>query len=314
MVIPMLKGMIRAAVLFSAVAVSGVMAQSGPTNDADVASTLRALNQSFIASYHAQNKMVRSALPPIIVIRSDSISLLNQDKTTIYAFSSQIQEVKSALHATLGFQGLMRVAAVNPSPQIWADLMQFDQQLSELRPLLQQSRADQATRDETHAAVDIMQAAVQKALAQRSVSDKSVREALGQARPHLMKAVEQIGQVSIAQMMDVLRAVEQSMSASQWSEVIVVVPGPATARVDNLAIASAIEILGQSALGRRIFYSEGVYDDKAIEAYVLMLKRDQGLSDMLFDDPYRMWRDVFADVSRQYVEGDYVVPLAQEPK
>ena len=269
------------------------------------------LNQSFLSLYHLQNPLVVDELPLIVVIRSESMSAIEPDLTTTYTLAPQIREIKSALHAALGFQGLMTVAATSPSQAVWTKVLSFDADLTRLKGLVGSASADAVIRLATLAAIRELQATTRNALAQKQVSEQEVVAALQTARPHLMLAVEKIGQLSFAQMTATLRAIEEKVPRGVWDKAVVVVPGPATARIDNLAVMAAIAVLGEDQLGRRIFYSEGVYDDQGIIAFVQMLKRDQTFSDMLFGDPYRMWRDVFADTSRKHINRNYFTSLAQ---
>lgn len=272
----------------------------------------RDLNQSFLSLYHMQNPMIDAELPLIVVIRSETMSAIEPTLTTTYTLASEIEEIKSALHATLAYQGLMTVAAQTPSDTVWVDVAKFDANLSELEKLVTGSSADAITRSATLAALREFRSGTAKVLAQRHVTQEQTIAVLHAARPHVMQAVAKIGDSSLEQMTAVLRAIREKVSPEVWDKVVVVVPGPATARVDNLAVMAAMLVLGEDQLGHRIFYSEGVYDDTGIKAFVQMLMRDKQFSGMLFENPYRMWRDLFADTSRKYIDRDYFASPAQQ--
>jgi hypothetical protein len=90
-----------------------------------------------------------------------------------------------------------------------------------------------------------------------------------------------------------------------------VIPGPITARLNNLNVAVTASVMGRNLIGERIFYSENIYDEQGMIAFVEMLMRDKKLSTVLFDNPYRMWRDLLADASADYVDQDFVTALAK---
>ena len=58
--------------------------------------------------------------------------------------------------------------------------------------------------------------------------------------------------------------------------------------------------MDRDLLGKRIFYSENIYDQASIISFIEMLMRNKKLSIMLFDDPYRMWRDFLADTTSNF--------------
>jgi hypothetical protein len=126
-----------------------------------------------------------------------------------------------------------------------------------------------------------------------------------------MSVVNEIGQSSADAMIAALKAIEEKVTPAIWEKVIVVVPGPATARINNVGLAAASAVLGASALGKQIFYSEAIYDDVGILRYVQMLIRDKKFSTLMFNQPYRMWRDLFSDTSIKYLVEDTDAPLNQ---
>lgn len=289
------------------------LAQQAHTQSAQLLHSFNQLNQTFLSLYHTQDPLIEARIPLIIVVRSESMTAIEPDRTTTYQLASEITEIKSALHATLGFQGIMTMAANQPSDSVWAQVGHLREALAAVEPLLAKSTVPQATRDAVQRTIRQMQDLVEQALNRQTVTHLQVAGVLSDIRPTIKRLIGQMGHTSIAQMTNVFRSIQEKVPQAVWDQAIVVVPGPATARIDNLAVASAIQVFGLEQLGRRIFYSEGIFSDDAIRSYVKLLMRDKQLSNMLFEDPYRMWRDLFADVSRQYVPEDYFTPLAQDP-
>lgn len=292
---------------------SSLLAQQVGSPRDQVPRSFSQLNQSFLSLYHAQDPLLEPRLPLIIVVRSESMSAIEPARTSTYPLAPEISEIKSALHATLGFQGIMTLAAHQPSDLVWGRVGQLRDDLVALETLLPRSAAPSTVREAVQINVRTMLQLAEKALTERAIDHAQVVAVLTDLRPAIWRTVDQLGHVAMAQMKAVFGSIRDRVSPSVWDQAIVVVPGPATARIDNLAVAAAVQALGPEQLGRRIFYSEGIYSDEAIRLYAKMLMRDQQLSSMLFDDPYRMWRDLFANVSRQYVNEAYFTPLAQRP-
>lgn len=58
--------------------------------------------------------------------------------------------------------------------------------------------------------------------------------------------------------------------------------------------------MDRDLLGKRIFYPENIYDEAGIISFIEMLMRNKKLAIMLFDDPYRMWRDFLVDTTSNF--------------
>lgn len=78
---------------------------------------------------------------------------------------------------------------------------------------------------------------------------------------------------------------------------------------DNLETAATASSLGVDKLGRRIFYSENIFDVDGALAYLRTLVGDQALSEDAFGRPQRMWEDLFAPVSRELINTDFYTEL-----
>jgi hypothetical protein len=134
---------------------------------------------------------------------------------------------------------------------------------------------------------------------------------LAKVGPNIVTVVKEMGQESAETLKAILVLIQSKTSKEVWDQTIAVIPGPITARLNNLNVAVTASVMGRELMGKRIFYSENFYDEPGIRSYVAMLMRDKRLSIMLFDDPYRMWRDLFADTSETIIEKDFFVPLAK---
>ena len=67
--------------------------------------------------------------------------------------------------------------------------------------------------------------------------------------------------------------------------------------------------MGKELLGERIFYAENINSVEGALGFLQTLVGDSQLSEAVFKDPTRMWRDLFAPVSRQYVSEDFYTEL-----
>lgn len=311
----MLSQLIRNTLVSSALLLSwaptAAWSQSVAIEPTLMATKLANLNQAFLSFYRSQTPSVSADLPLIIIIHNDGVTAIEPNQKTRYAFSPSINEIKSALHAVLGYQGLMSELAMPNSAIEWSEADRFLSSLIKLKNLIPDTQASASTRKDTMALISQLEQATRTAITRQKVDSQDIVTTLSTVKPLLITIVNEIGQTSVQAMIAALRAIEERVSPQTWEKVVIVVPGPATARMDNLGLAAAAEVLGESALGKQIFYSEAIYDDKSVIAYVQLLMRDKRFSTLMFDQPYRMWRDLFADTSKVYLDKDTLAPLAR---
>jgi len=311
----MLSQLIRNTLLSSALLLSWVptvaLSQPTATEQPLVGTNLVDLNQAFLSFYRAQTPSVIAQLPLIVVIRSDGVTAIEPNQKTHYDFSPGIMEIKSALHAVLGYQGVMTELAMPHSAIEWSEANRYLSSLIQLKTLIPDTQASPSAKQGTMAVISQLEQATRTAITRQTVEQQDVATTLAAVEPAVMAVLDEIGELSVQAMIATLQAIQEKVSVQTWEKVVIVVPGPATARMNNLGLAAAADVLGEEALGERIFYSEAIYDDTGIQAYVQLLMRDKRFSTLMFDQPHRMWRDVFADTSRQYLDQDTQASLAR---
>lgn len=286
-------------------------AQPSGTATATVSAKLADLNTGFITLYRAQNASVLAQLPLIVIINYDGVTAIEPTKRTQYAFSPGYYEIKAVLHAVLAYQGLMNELTDPNSTLTWRDADRFSSSLVELTSLIPKTQASAAAQQGATTVISKLQQATRAALTQQKVTTQDIAFTLSSVESEVMAVNNEIGQLTINAMIATLKAIEEKATPSIWEKVIIVVPGPATARVNNLGLAAAATVLGKSALGKQIFYSEAIYDDEGILRYVQMLMRDKHFSTLMFDQPYRMWRDVLSETSEKYLSENTGALLAR---
>ena len=85
--------------------------------------------------------------------------------------------------------------------------------------------------------------------------------------------------------------------------------GAQTPRVENAAVQYFARLFGEtSGEGRRVVYAEGLWDEEKALNLLGTLRLDGKLSVAVFNDPFRMYRDILADVARAAVDDILAVP------
>lgn len=286
-------------------------AQTHSIAPATVSAKLADLNTDFITLYRAQNAAVLAQLPLIVIVNYDGVIAIERTQKTQYAFSPGHYEIKAALHATLAYQGLMNELAGPNSTLTWRDAERFSSSLTELMSLIEEIQASATAQRGTTAVIAKLQQATRAAITQQKVTLRDIAATLSSVEPDVTAVNNEIGQSLINAMMATLEAIKEKVTPAIWEKVIVVVPGPATARANNLGVAAAAAVLGEAALGKQIFYSESTYDEEGILRFVQTLMRDKHFSTLMFNQPYRLWRDALSDTAEKYLNDNTGAPLAR---
>jgi len=279
---------------------------------AAVDDSLATLNREFRGWYADRRAEVLADQPLALVVSNSGVVAVRGDDSTAYSVDlTGYNQVKALTHGLLGYQGLMRVTAASGADANWTDVETFLGQLQQARALIAQTVLPSAERARARSAYDTLIRSVEGALAARSITVRQLRETLRTARPGIMPAVVWIGRHHAKDMEAALLSVRRDATDREWASVVAVVTGPMTARRDNLETAVAAKVLGPELLGSRIFYSENLFSVPQAMSYLGTVLGDSQFSVDTFDSPTRMWRDLFAPVSKEMVPRDFYTALAQ---
>lgn len=280
--------------------------------DSDVDKELAVLNTDFEVWYDARRAEVMADQPLILVVSAGGVVAVRDDDSTTYPVDlTAYNQVKSLLHGLLGFQGIMRTTASAGAAADWANVKEFLGQLEQARALIPDTSMPSADKAQVGAAYDLLIATTKTALRDRTITAKTVRATLRDARPDVMPTVKWIGQRHARDLEAALLAAKADATTAEWRAVVAVVTGSMTPRRDNLETAVVAHLLGPELLGSRIFYSENLFGTSQALAYLGTVLGDSQFSVDMFESPTRMWRDLFAPVSHRWVDRDFYTALAR---
>ena len=279
---------------------------------AAVDDSLATLNLEFRGWYADRRAQVLADQPLALVVSNAGVVAVRGDDSTTYAVDlTGYNQVKALMHGLLGYQGLMRTTAAAGAGADWANVEAFLGQLEQARALIGQTVLTGADRARVRGAYDELIRSVEGALATRSITVREVRQTLRTARPGMIPAVVWIGRRHAKDMEGALLSARRDATAREWASVVAVVTGPMTPRRDNLETAVTAKVLGPELLGSRIFYSENLFSVAQAMSYLGTVLGDSEFSVDTFDSPTRMWRDLFAPVSKEWVPRDFYTALAR---
>jgi hypothetical protein len=93
------------------------------------------------------------------------------------------------------------------------------------------------------------------------------------------------------------------MTAEEWGSLTVIVQGGQTPRAENAVVQYFARLFGETAgEGRRVVYAEGMWDEDKALNLLGTLRLDGRLSVAVFNDPFRLYRDLLADAARPVID------------
>lgn len=291
----------------SVVATSVPVVASGSVDD-----SLAVLNTEFEGWYDARREEVMADQPLILVVSGGGVVAVRGDDSTTYPVDlTAYQQVKALMHGLLGFQGIMRTTAAARGAANWSDVADFLGQLRQTRALVPDTMLPASGKARVTSAYNTLISVTKSALDSRSMTVKTVRTTLREARPLMMPEVKWIGRQHARDVEAALLDAKADATKAEWQSVVAVATGPMTPRRDNLETAVVAHVLGKDLLGTRIFYSENLFSTSQALSYLNTVLGDSQFSVDMFASSTRMWRDLFAPVSHEWVRGDFYTALAR---
>ena len=291
----------------ASVAVSASVIPRGPVDD-----SLAILNTDFRGWYEARRAEVMADQPLILVVSGGGVVAVRGDESTTYPVDlTAYNQVKALMHGLLGFQGIMRTTAAARSAANWSDVAEFLDQLRQARALISQTALPPSGKARATSAYDTLIAVTREALDERTITVKTLRTTLREVRSRMIPEVKWIGRRHARDVEAALLSAKASATKAEWASVVAVVTGPMTPRRDNLETAVVAHVLGEELLGSRIFYSENLFTTPQALSYLGTVLGDSQFGVDMFDSSTRMWRDLFAPVSHEWVQGDFYTALAR---
>jgi len=133
--------------------------------------------------------------------------------------------------------------------------------------------------------------------------------ALKRVGPQLEQITKAVGHASFSALTRGFEALRDESEPDHWRACFVGVCGPGQGRRDNIEISAAMSVMGREALGVRLLYLENAHtipDGLKVLAAAIV---EKDLGQAVFDDPYRMWRDLLAETAVEHAGGSFFPQL-----
>jgi hypothetical protein len=96
---------------------------------------------------------------------------------------------------------------------------------------------------------------------------------------------------------------KRGLTAAEWGALTVIVPGAQAPRADHAAVQYFARRFGDTrGEGRRVVSAEGLWDEAKARDLLGAVRRDGELAVAVFNDPFRLNRDLLADAARPAID------------
>ena len=302
--LPALRRGLAAAALALSLAACASTGPNGAAPAAPSKDALVTLNDSFRAAYRDLRTWRTSTLDPIIVVQFDDLHLIRAGKTRTETFTPAIyHQFKAIAHIPLALY--VRLARHVGRP--------FDKEMLEwLTAYMKQVQVAGASLDgrpgwtpeqlRLHKKIvaDSMRF-MEKIGGAEEVSDAALTVYTRAMRPLVLASADAAARAQL----DGLHALVNKWKAElgpHWSHVDVVVLGPKQPRPGNVQYEYFLRAMGRGAVGKRLWYAEGVFDKDGGVSLLGTILIDRGASLAFFNDPVRLERDLLADAAQRHLD------------
>lgn len=273
--------------------------QTPPPKDA-----LVTLNESFRSAYRETRAWRISRVDPYIVVQFDDLHLVRGGQTRTETFTPPIyHEYKAIAHIPLVLYLTLAPGVGRP----------FDKAMLEwLTMYLKQIQAAAASVDgrpgwtpeqlKGHKAiVDASLKFIETIMRAEEVGDAQLIAYTRAMRPLLLVSADAAAMAQLDGLHALVNKWRAEMGPGPWSHIQIVVLGPKQPRAGNVQYEYFVRALGRAAVGKHLWYAEGVFDKDGGANLLGTILLDRGASLAFFNDPVRLERDLLADGATRHL-------------
>jgi hypothetical protein len=254
------------------------------------------LNSRFRSAYAQARKELLAKQGPVIIADGDNVILLRGGQRTEVKVTAMADIVKPISHTPLAIHALLASAG---EAELTRECLN---ELRGIRELIEPAANSLASR-ELPKDIHLLQTRILEesarfldgVLAKKKVAPEALRAFTRQLGPLLQTSAGYAASTQLDAMHKQIMAWKADMTAAEWRQLRVLVPGSSAPRKDNLRTQYFARLLGEKGEGNRILYAEALFDENRALNLLGSYQLDTAIGADFFDDPLSMHRDLLAD-------------------
>jgi hypothetical protein len=285
--------------LGTAAAAQGQQTPLPPDKDA-----LTALNDTFRTAYGEARTWRVSRVDPYIVVQFDELHLVRGGQVKTERFTPPVyHEFKAIAHIPLALYVKLAPGTGRPFDKAMLDwLTMYLKQVQAAGAALDGRPGWTPEQRRLHKAiVDASVKFIEQVGAAEIASEDAITGYARAMRPLVLASADFAARAQLDGLHALVNKWRAEMGPGPWSHIPVVVLGPKQPRVGNVQYEYFVRALGRGAVGRRLWYAEGVFTQKGATDLLGTILLDRGASITFFNDPVRLERDLLGDAAQRHL-------------
>jgi hypothetical protein len=271
---------------------------------------LEALNRASRELYAGGRARELSTIPAVILVSGDDLILRrNGKRVAATVIPPEYHALKCVAHSPIALHGHL---AHEPGKPLGTErahaLKEYRSLLAAAGPVAEACGFDPDTLARQKRIVARGLALIDAVLKDGQVSADDLVAYCRASRPDVLANTAAAARAQLAAVHRQVMEWKKDLTAEEWGALTVIVLGRQTARAENAAVQYFARLFGEtSGEGPRVVYAEGTGDEEEALNLLGTLRLDGKLSVAVFNDPFRMYRDLLADAARSAID-DILAP------
>jgi hypothetical protein len=272
---------------------------------------LEALNRATRRLYADGRARELSTIPTVILVSGDDLILRKNGQRVVAAvIPREYHALKCIAHSVLGLFAHLTYEPGKPLDEVrLKTLREYRTLLAAAGPVAATCGFDPETLTRQKRIIARGLAFIDAVLKDGQVSADDLTTYCRGSRPDVIANAAAAARAQVVATHRQVMEWKKGMTAEEWSALTVIVQGMQPPRVENAAVQYFARLFGETrGEGRRVVYAEGLGDEGKALNLLGTLRLDGKLSVAVFNDPFRMYRDLLADVARPVIDDVLAAP------
>lgn len=257
------------------------------------------LNQAFRDAYAEAREQLMAAAHPVVIVDGDDLVLRTEGPPRRATAVPKIyHEIKAIGHIPLALFLLTRGPDGLLTPQQLEALSNYAKKLEWLRRTDLPSTWPRHLLSRSNQIINESKTYLTQCIESKSISTEK-RSAYARAMSGLvLESTEDAARAQIEGLHKQMMEWKKEVPPGEWARLRVIVMGSQTPRKDNVAVQYFAWLLGETGEGKRIVYSEGIFDEPKAMKLAGTRELDGEVAAAFFNDDQRLYRDLLGDAAK----------------
>jgi hypothetical protein len=272
---------------------------------------LEALNSASRKLYAGGRALELSTIPAVIIVSGDDLILRKKGKRVVAAvIPREYHALKSVAHSTLGLFAHLSYEPGKPlGEERLKTLREYRESLAAAEPAAETFGFDPETLARQKRIISRSLGFTDAVLKAGRVSGDDLAKYCRESRQDVLANAAAAARAQLLATHRQVMEWKRDMTPEEWGSLTVIVQGMQTPRVENAAVQYFARLFGETrGEGRRVVYAEALWDEEKAMNLLGTLRLDGKLSVAVFNDHFRMYRDLLADAARSAIDDILAAP------